>query len=302
MSLNSIKISVIIPFYKGKKWLKEAIDSVLNQTYSNLEIIVINDGSIEDISDLEIRYKQKVCFIKVQNGGAGSARNIGINNSTGTYVAFLDSDDLWLKTKIEQAEYGIPSTDELDAATRDLIEQIIRRTLYEKRYSDAVAGQLYKLHTGQTVEGISRLVRVSELETGFGTGLAGTGTPTLQPSKEFLKKWPKESKALGERPIEEFAARTNELMRFVIQKGMDVKKSGEKPVAGELVQHLTKGKKGVTELWQKILSEESYKELKEFKDSNEKAIKMRLGTLPTDQIRKELSTLHAARGRFEFHP
>lgn len=102
MSLNSIKISVIIPFYKGKKWLKEAIDSVLNQTYSNLEIIVINDGSIEDISDLEIRYKQKVCFIKVQNGGAGSARNIGINNSTGTYVAFLDSDDLWLKTKIEQ--------------------------------------------------------------------------------------------------------------------------------------------------------------------------------------------------------
>jgi glycosyltransferase involved in cell wall biosynthesis len=105
MQPESIRVSVIIPFFKGKKWLSEALKSVLSQTYSNLEIIVINDGSSEDITEVESSFSDKVIFVFVPNGGAALARNIGIANSTGEYIAFLDSDDIWINTKIKDQLY-----------------------------------------------------------------------------------------------------------------------------------------------------------------------------------------------------
>ena len=99
--IDTIKVSVVIPFYKSKDWLTEALTSVLAQTHTELEIIVVNDGSAMDISELEVLFNSQVNFIHVPNGGAAAARNIGIANSSGTYVAFLDEDDLWLKSKIE---------------------------------------------------------------------------------------------------------------------------------------------------------------------------------------------------------
>lgn len=101
MKKNSL-VSVVIPFYNYAEWLDEALESVINQTYNNLEIIVINDGSKEDISNLKHKYKDKVMFIDKENGGAASARNIGIKKCHGEYVAFLDSDDKWAKDKIER--------------------------------------------------------------------------------------------------------------------------------------------------------------------------------------------------------
>lgn len=94
-------ISVIIPFYSRKDWLEEAIESVLEQTLLPDEIIVVNDGSKEDISTIELKYINKVKFVYQTNKGSASARNTGIKLSTGTYVAFLDSDDLWLPKKLE---------------------------------------------------------------------------------------------------------------------------------------------------------------------------------------------------------
>ncbi|RHV58429.1 glycosyltransferase family 2 protein [Clostridiaceae bacterium OM02-2AC] len=93
-------VSVIIPFYSGKSWLSEAIESAINQTYSNLEIILINDGSIEEIDDIVYKYKDKIRYFYTENKGAASARNKGIRESNGKYIAFLDSDDLWRPTKI----------------------------------------------------------------------------------------------------------------------------------------------------------------------------------------------------------
>lgn len=95
------KISVIIPFYSNKEWLIEAIESVLRQTYNNFEILIINDGSAEDISDLMDRYNNQIIFVNQQNKGAANARNNGIKLSKGEYIAFLDSDDLWLPDKLE---------------------------------------------------------------------------------------------------------------------------------------------------------------------------------------------------------
>ena len=93
-------VSIIIPFYTGKKWLIESVKSVLNQTYKNIEVIVINDGSIENIEDLSVKFKNLIKIIKKDNGGPASARNLGIKESLGKYVAFLDSDDLWLPNKL----------------------------------------------------------------------------------------------------------------------------------------------------------------------------------------------------------
>lgn len=95
-------VSVIIPFYSNSNWLCEAIDSVLNQTYKNIEILVINDGSPEDLSHIIEKYGFRITLINKKNGGPSSARNLGIKKSKGKYVAFLDSDDVWLPEKLSK--------------------------------------------------------------------------------------------------------------------------------------------------------------------------------------------------------
>ncbi|WP_070090264.1 glycosyltransferase family 2 protein [Merdimonas faecis] len=100
------EVSVIIPFYAGVDWLKEAVDSVLLQTFKDYEIIVVNDGSPENMTEFLAQYSNKIKYIKKENGGPSTARNTGIETATGKYIAFLDSDDRWLPKKLEiQLEY-----------------------------------------------------------------------------------------------------------------------------------------------------------------------------------------------------
>lgn len=94
-------VSVIIPFYNNVTWLTEAVESVLAQNYPVDEILVINDGSEEDIDHFINKYKDKIIYYYKENGGPATARNLGIEKSTGDYVAFLDSDDIWLPNKLE---------------------------------------------------------------------------------------------------------------------------------------------------------------------------------------------------------
>ena len=95
-------VSVIIPFYSNIKLLKKTILSALNQTYKNVEIIVVNDNpSIKKINKLVNIKNKRLKFINNKvNLGAGLSRNKGINFSKGKYIAFLDSDDLWKKNKL----------------------------------------------------------------------------------------------------------------------------------------------------------------------------------------------------------
>lgn len=94
-------ISVIIPFYSNIDWLKEAVDSVFNQTYKNFEIIVVNDGSKEDDTNFVEDYDDKIIYKKTKNAGPAAARNFGIELAQGEFIAFLDSDDLWMPEKLE---------------------------------------------------------------------------------------------------------------------------------------------------------------------------------------------------------
>ena len=96
------KVSVIIPFYQGCDLLQQALDSVLNQSYSNLEIIIINDGSSEKMTDFIDKYGGRIRYITQSNKGAATARNVGLSQALGDYIAFMDSDDIWLPTKLEK--------------------------------------------------------------------------------------------------------------------------------------------------------------------------------------------------------
>lgn len=95
-------VSVIIPFYSGVEWLCEAVQSVLDQTYKNFEIIVVNDGSPEDVTAFLERYGDKIVYFKKENGGSATARNFAMRHAKGDYFALLDSDDKWLPTKTEE--------------------------------------------------------------------------------------------------------------------------------------------------------------------------------------------------------
>ena len=98
------KVSVIIPVYNSSKYLKECIDSVVDQTYENLEIIIVDDNSTDDSLNIIKEYKDKrIVLIQLSNNnGAAIARNEGLKRSTGRYVTFIDADDYWVLDKIEK--------------------------------------------------------------------------------------------------------------------------------------------------------------------------------------------------------
>lgn len=94
-------VSVIIPTYNRRAWLQKALLSVLSQTYDDFEIVVIDDGSTDETSDLFENAPPKVRYFYQENQGVASARNLGIHHSRGTWLAFLDSDDCWLPQKLK---------------------------------------------------------------------------------------------------------------------------------------------------------------------------------------------------------
>ena len=96
------KVSVIIPFFSHKEWLNVSLESVFAQTFQDFEVILVNDGSDEDISGLIKQYGDRIIYRKQQNKGPGAARNLGIKISKGKYIAFEDSDDIWLPDKLER--------------------------------------------------------------------------------------------------------------------------------------------------------------------------------------------------------
>lgn len=104
MELEEEKISIIIPVYNVEKYLNKCIKSILNQTYSNLEILLIDDGSIDKsgaICDELGKIDKRIKVFHKKNEGVSSARNVGIKNATGEYLIFIDSDDYLEKNMIE---------------------------------------------------------------------------------------------------------------------------------------------------------------------------------------------------------
>lgn len=130
----STKVSVVIPNYNYAHYLPECIDSVLAQTYSPIEIIVVDDGSKDASRDVLDGYGDRIVVLYQKNQGVSAARNNGIGAASGDLIAFLDADDAWLPTKIEkQVERFAAEPDlglvhvgvaEVDGEGRTLVERL----------------------------------------------------------------------------------------------------------------------------------------------------------------------------------
>lgn len=96
-----MKVSIVIPVYNTEKYLEECVDSALSQTYQDLEIIVVNDGSTDRSPEILKKYSNKIIIISKENGGAASALNAGIRKATGEWIKRLDADDVLYSNAIE---------------------------------------------------------------------------------------------------------------------------------------------------------------------------------------------------------
>lgn len=95
-------VSVIIPVYNGATYLERTLDSALNQTWKNVEVIVVDDGSKDESASILTSYGSRIAYIQQDNAGPAAARHSGVAASHGEYLAFLDQDDVWDKDKLER--------------------------------------------------------------------------------------------------------------------------------------------------------------------------------------------------------
>ncbi|MBL7129821.1 MAG: glycosyltransferase [Candidatus Omnitrophica bacterium] len=95
------KVSVVIPAYNCERFISTAIESVLNQSYKDYEIIIVDDGSTDKTAEVIKQYSENIIYIYQSNGGPSKARNTGVFNARGQYIAFLDQDDAWLPDKLK---------------------------------------------------------------------------------------------------------------------------------------------------------------------------------------------------------
>lgn len=169
-------ISVIIPVYNVEKYIDRCVESVINQTYKNLEIILVDDGSSDMSLHLCNKWEKEDKRVKVlskENGGASTARNAGIDSARGNYIMFVDSDDyvseiicesLYIKLKQQQADIAICRMEKIEKdriyPTRlwDYSENMVvmnRRTALQEFFMDKIdCGPCHKLFSAEVIKQI----------------------------------------------------------------------------------------------------------------------------------------------------
>lgn len=144
-------VSVIIVVYNGEKYIEEAIQSVLNQTYKDIELVIADDGSTDNTYKIIEKYND-IVYVYQKNKGEGSARNLGIEASKGEYLAFLDADDLYAPDKIEKQLNILLENKDIDVVYNDLkvvdenlnyLNILKSEGVYEKR-EDLLANIIYR--------------------------------------------------------------------------------------------------------------------------------------------------------------
>ena len=108
-------VTVVIPFYNSARYLDGAIRSVTAQTHTRLEIILVNDGSTDDSEAVALRHTPPARYVRRDNGGVGAARNTGLRLASGEFIAFCDSDDVWLPSKLERQLAAVEQDPSIEA-------------------------------------------------------------------------------------------------------------------------------------------------------------------------------------------
>lgn len=155
-------VSIIIPVYNGANYLRDAIDSALAQTYSECEIIVVNDGSTDNTEEICLSYGKKIRYYAKQNGGVATAVNIGVEHMQGEYFSWLSHDDVYYPHKVEYSINALYRDGDMTAplfGDADLIDmhnqQLIRLRANEghtnAKLTTGVYSLLYGVVNGNTV-------------------------------------------------------------------------------------------------------------------------------------------------------
>ena len=160
MSALPPRISVVITAYNSEAFLRDAIESVLRQTLLPSEIVVIDDGSIDETAQIAQEYSEVgVRYIWQENQGEGAARNRGIQETTGEWVAFLDADDIWLDYKLQhQIEYAQSHLETGMVSGYKWWWQVEDNYRYIVRYGQVPAKKLYRELTVNNIVGCPSLM------------------------------------------------------------------------------------------------------------------------------------------------
>lgn len=137
-------VSVIIPTYNRAAWLAAAIESVLAQSYSNHEVLVVDDGSTDNTRNIATGYGDRVHYLFQPNRGPAAARNLGIHHANGCYIAFLDSDDRWLKHKLRTQVALVTSDPSIKICYTDEIWIRQGRRVNQKKIHRKYSGWIYQ--------------------------------------------------------------------------------------------------------------------------------------------------------------
>jgi len=130
------QVSVVVPIYNTEKYLSTCIDSIINQTFTNIELILVNDGSIDNSGKICDEYALKDSRIRVyhrENGGVTSARRAGVENAIGEYISFVDSDDILPNDSIEILYNSVEDNDIIIGKFIELKENKISKKIHNKK-------------------------------------------------------------------------------------------------------------------------------------------------------------------------
>jgi glycosyltransferase involved in cell wall biosynthesis len=144
--VNTPRVSIVIPVYNGVNYMREAIDSALAQTYPNIEVVVVNDGSTDggETERVALSYGDAIRYVRKENGGCASALNTGIQEMTGEYFSWLSHDDLYHPEKVQaQVEAALAAGGDravVYCAYQEIDSRgaVIGGGLHPERYDDAI--------------------------------------------------------------------------------------------------------------------------------------------------------------------
>lgn len=168
------KVSIIVPIYNKEKYIKNCIESIINQTYKDIEIILINDGSTDNSRNIIEEYAiidDRIKVINTENKGAGSARNKGLEVSTGDYISFIDADDIIVLDYIESMSNAITENN------ADMVECCFKRI----KYSEELINQ-NKKHEFYEISNIDKLMLL------YGENEESYVNSVIMPNKIFKKE------------------------------------------------------------------------------------------------------------------
>lgn len=173
-------VSVVMAVYNGQRYLNESLDSVFAQTFTDYELICIDDGSEDDSINVMARYGDRVTIVRQSNSGQGAARNAGVRRASGRYIAFIDQDDRWYPDKLKQQVAALEADPHAvlvysDSDRMDENSRLTQRAATMSERPSALASPLGRLIEEGLVLPSSMLVRRDAFERvgGFDAHLRG---------------------------------------------------------------------------------------------------------------------------------